>query len=359
MTQTQEIDAIVDTVNLKAEAGRQGFYDRAREENLAPLWRVLHGLVTQEPVVKAVPALFEYERVRPYLMEACDLIGVEESQRRVMVLENPGLTGQTKITDNLFGGLQIILPGEIAPPHRHTAAALRFIIEGNHAYTAVGGERTVMEPGDFVITPSMQWHDHGNESNGPMVWLDGLDMHMIRFFCASFREDSPEGHAQPAFRPEGSAQGEVGMNLVPEGYTRTSQTSPIFNYRYAVTREALQRLSKLGEPDACHGYRMNYINPLTGGPAMPTLTTAMRLLPKGFKTAPYRSTAGTVFTVVEGEGTATIGDKTFSFKPHDIFVVPSWCNVVMQAKSDLTLFSYSDQAVQQKLDIFREVRGHA
>jgi len=352
-------DGMVETVNRAAEAGRQGFYDRARGENLAPLWRVLHGLVTKTPAVKEVPAHYVYERMRPYLMEACELIGVEESQRRVMVLENPALPGQSRITNNLFAGLQIILPGEVAPAHRHTASALRFIIEGKDAFTAVGGERTMMEPGDFVITPSMTWHDHGNESNGPMVWLDGLDMHMINFFSASFREEYPGGVVHPTTRPEGSALGEVGMNLVPEGFKHGSQTSPIFNYRYVVTRDALTRLSKMCEPDACHGYRMNYINPLTGGSAMPTMTTSMRLLPKGFTTSPYRSTAGTVFVVVEGEGSARISEKIFNFKPRDLFVVPSWHDAVIDAKTDVVLFSYSDQVVQEKLDIFREQRGHA
>ena len=104
--------------------------------------------------------------------EACGLISTEEAERRVLVFENPGLPGQSRITQSLFGGLQIILPGEIAPAHRHTASALRFILEGKDAYTAVGGERTMMEPGDFVITPSMTWHDHGNVGKEPMVWLD-------------------------------------------------------------------------------------------------------------------------------------------------------------------------------------------
>lgn len=148
-------DGMVKTVDRTAELGRADFYDRARDVNLAPLWRVLHGLVTETPKAAALPAHFAYDRVRPYLMEACDLIGTEEAERRVMVLENPGLPGQSKITTSLFCGLQIILPGEIAPAHRHVASALRFIVEGKDAYSAIGGEKTMMEVGDFVITPSM------------------------------------------------------------------------------------------------------------------------------------------------------------------------------------------------------------
>jgi gentisate 1,2-dioxygenase len=350
-------DGLVETVNRAAEPGRFGFYERAASQSLAPLWRVLHGLVTEVPKSAARPAHWRYADVRPYLMEACELISTEEAERRVMVLENPGLVGQSRITPSLFAGLQIILPGEIAPAHRHVASALRFIIEGKDAYTAVAGERTMMEPGDFVITPSWTWHDHGNESTAPMVWLDGLDMHIVNLLSASFRENYP-GRVHPVTRREKSADFEVGAGLVPIDYETRSQTSPIFNYPYRVTREALERMSRLRDPDACHGFKMKYINPLTGDWAMPTIATAMQLLPKGFRSEPFRSTAGTVFTVVEGEGRARVGDLDIAFSPHDLFVVPSWTPFTLEASSDSVLFTYSDQGVQEKLDLYRERRGN-
>jgi len=349
-------DGMVETVDREAEIGRQGFYDRARTQSLAPLWRVLGGLVTAQPKSDAVPAHFDYETVRPYLVEACDLIGTEEAERRVLVLENPGLAGQSRITPSLFCGMQIIRPGEIAPAHRHVASALRFIVEGGGAYSAIAGEKTMMEEGDFVITPSMTWHDHGNESDRLMVWIDGLDMHMVNLFSASFRENYP-GKVHPTMKPEGATMSEVGMNMVPEGFTHASQTSPIFNYPYARTREALFKMSKVRDADVCHGYRLNYINPLTGKSAMPTISTAMRLLPKGFVSQPYRTTAGTVFSVVEGTGTARIGDAVFAYRSKDVFVVPSWTKLVIECDSDSVLFSYSDQAAQEKLDYFRDKRG--
>lgn len=350
-------DGLVESVNREAEKGRFGFYDRARVENLAPLWRVLHGLVTATPKTDTLPALWRYAQVRPYLMEACELISTEESERRVLVLENPGLPGQSRITQSLFCGLQIILPGEIAPAHRHVASALRFIVEGHNAYTAVDGERTMMEPGDFVITPSWTWHDHGNLSDAPMVWIDGLDMHIVNLLGASFRENYPE-KVHPVTRPEGLAMAEAGANMAPIDYDRRSQTSPIFNYPYRATRESLDRLSRSRDPDACHGYKMVYINPLTGGSAIPTISTAMQLAPKGFRSEPYRSTSATVYSVVEGRGSAEINGEVFTFGPKDIFVVPSWNSLVLQADEDSILFSYSDRVVQEKLDLFREQRGN-
>ncbi len=108
----------------------------------------------------------------------------------MLILENPALRGQSAITQSLYAGLQLILPGEVAPSHRHTQSALRFIVEGSGAYTAVDGERTTMRPGDFIITPSWTWHDHGHDGTGPVIWLDGLDIPMIRFFDAGFAENA-------------------------------------------------------------------------------------------------------------------------------------------------------------------------
>lgn len=351
-------EGIVETVNLEAEAAREPFYVRARSHNLAPLWRVLGGLVTEVPRSSCVPAFWAYADVRPYLIEACELISTGESERRVLVLENPGLAGESRITPSLFTGYQIIMPGEIAPTHRHVASALRFILEGKNGYTAVAGERTLMEPGDFIITPSWTWHDHGNESDAPMVWIDGLDMHIVNLLSASFREGYPQS-THPVTRPAGSALAVAGHNLLPIDFESGSQTSPIFNYPYRATREALAGFSRARDPDACHGYKMHYINPVTGSSAIPTITTAMQLLPKGFSTAPYRSTAGTIFSVVEGTGTVTIGSERFEFGARDLFVTPSWFPMVIDAHSELILFSFSDRIVQEKLDIFRELRGRA
>ncbi|MDE2082965.1 MAG: gentisate 1,2-dioxygenase [Burkholderiales bacterium] len=344
---------ILPSVDLAAEVGRSDFYQRAGQQHLAPLWRVLHGLVTDEPVPRCVPALWRYAQVRPFLLEACSLISTAEAERRVLVLENPGLPGASRITQSLFAGLQVILPGEVAPAHRHVASALRFIIEGRDAFTAVAGEKTTMRPGDFVITPSMTWHDHGHEGSGPMVWLDGLDMHIVNLLGASFREGYP-GQVHPQSRPEGAAMAEAGCNLLPVDQAYGSQTSPIFNYPYDRTREALHRLSRFREINAWHGHKMRYVNPVTGGWAMPTMATWMQLLPQGFESRPYRATDSTVFVVVEGRGSSRVGDRVFEWAPHDVFVVPSWVPVQHSGRDDAVLFSYSDRAVQEKLDLLRE-----
>src|SRR5437667_12754886 len=183
---------------------REAFYERIGAFNLAPLWERLHGLVTAQPTTPCLPAIWHYRDVRPWLMQSGGLITAQEATRRVLILENPGLKGQTSITHSLFAGLQLILPGEVAPAHRPSPSASRFTIEGNGAYTAVDGERTAMQPGDFVITPSCTWHDHGNDTPEPMVWLDGLDIPIVRLLDASFAEPG-ETDEQTLTRPEGDS----------------------------------------------------------------------------------------------------------------------------------------------------------
>src|SRR5579862_4624315 len=226
---------------------RHAFYDKIAPANLAPLWENLHNMVTPVPRPAALPAIWRYREVRPHLMESGGLITAQEATRRVLMLMNPGLGGEASITGSLFAGLQLIMPGEIAPAHRHSQSALRFIIEGHGAYTAVDGERTLMQPGDFVITPSWTWHDHGNETSEPMVWLDGLDIQIVRLLGASFAEPGAD-EVQSVTRPEGDSLARYGSGLMPVDWKPAVKTSPVFNYPYARTREALDALARRGAP---------------------------------------------------------------------------------------------------------------
>jgi gentisate 1,2-dioxygenase len=337
---------------------RQEFHDRIASADLAPLWEQLHSLVTPAPMPKCLPAVWHYRDVRPFLMQSGSLITAQEATRRVLMLMNPGLGGQASITGSLFAGLQLIMPGEIAPAHRHTQSALRFVIEGRGAYTAVDGERTLMEPGDFVITPSWTWHDHGNDTAEPMVWLDGLDIQIVNLLNASFAEGYPDD-TQPIARPEGDSFARYGNNLLPVDWKPEVKTSPVFNYPYARTRETLAALARNDAPDPYHGHKLRYVNPATGEFAMPTIATFVQLLPAGFASLPYRSTDGTVFVCVEGEGETRVDDTVLRWEPRDIFVVPSWASHTHHAASETVLFSFSDRAVQEKLGLWRETRGNA
>jgi gentisate 1,2-dioxygenase len=338
----------------QTDLARQEFYARIHPHRLTPLWEVLHALVPPAPNTPCVAALWKYDELRPLLMEAGRLITAEEAIRRVLILENPALRGQSCITQSLYAGLQLILPGEVAPSHRHTQSALRFIVEGSGAYTAVDGERTIMHPGDFIITPSWTWHDHGNDADVPVAWLDGLDIPMVRFFDAGFAENDA-AWSQKVTRPEGNSMARYGANMLPVRHAPPyGATSPIFNYPYARSREALATLLRDGELDPWHGVKLRYVNPATGGWTMPTIGTSMQLLPRGFAGRPYRSTDGTVYSVVEGRGRVEIAGQTFVFGPRDHFVVPSWHAVTFSADDECVLFSFSDRPVHEALGIWRE-----
>ena len=219
---------------------REAFYKKIDGENLSALWNVMGDLITPEPKSACRPHLWKFDAIRDYMTEAGKLITAKEATRRVLVLENPGLRGQSKVTTSLFAGVQMVIPGDIAPAHRHSQSALRFILEGKGAFTTVDGERTLMEPGDFVITPSMTWHDHSNETPDPMFWLDGLDIPLVQFLDASFAEGSTDDQ-QTIARPAGDSFARYGHNLLPVDARPASKTSPIFNYPYAHTREALEK----------------------------------------------------------------------------------------------------------------------
>ncbi len=340
---------------VDARLDRARYYERIGEQKLTPLWELMSALVPESPRPACVPHLWRYRDIRAPLLESGTLITAREAVRRVLILENPGLPGSSAITQSLYAGLQLILPGEVAPSHRHTQTALRLIVEGEGAYTAVDGERVTMHAGDFIITPSWTWHDHGNPGDEPVVWLDGLDIPLVRFFDCGFAENYP-AETQPVTRPEGDAFARFGANLLPVDFKPTHGASPVFAYPFARSREALVRLAAGGPPDACHGYKMQFVNPTTGGPAMPTMGAWIQRLPKGFAGAQCRNTDGTVVHVIEGHGSVVIGTARFDFVPKDTFVIPSWQPWRLAADEDVYLFSYSDRPVQEALHIWREER---
>jgi gentisate 1,2-dioxygenase len=336
---------------------RQAFYDRLDRIHTAPLWEVLNRLVTPEPKPAIVPALWKYDDVRSLLMEAGRLLTVQEAERRVLVLENPGIRGASQITQSLYAGLQLIQPGELAASHRHAASALRFIVEGDGGgYTAVDGERTAMHTGDFVLTPSWTFHDHGNLGSSPVIWMDVLDVPIVNMFDTSFAEHHPQ-ETQPVARKDGDALARYGANMLPLEYAPPrgeASPSPVFNYPYSRSRPALDELRRNGPIDPHHGVKLQYANPVTGGYPLATIAAFLQLLPKGFSGKAYHSTDSTLYNVVEGRGRSRIGTETLTWGPRDIFVVPSWQVVSHEASEDAVLFSASDRAAQKALGLWRE-----
>lgn len=307
------------------------FSGKVRQQNLNPLWERRMRMV---PGSACVPALWRHADTRPQLDRAAALISKRDAERRVLVLENPAMPGSYQITPSLFAGLQIILPGEIAPSHRHTPNALRFIIEGEGAYTTVDGTRMPMSPGDFVVTPNWTWHDHGNLGTGPVVWLDGLDTPFAQFFGAMFRENHPR-ECQPVTREAGS------------------MAAPL-HFPYARMRAALAALAQQDAPHPAHGWKLRYTESETGRNVFPTMAAFMQVLPQGFDGRSSRATDGALYCVVEGRGTVYFDDAPQTFEAHDCFVMPPWQSHRFVARTECVLFSFSDRAAQEGLGFWRE-----
>ena len=341
------------------QAVRQAYYDRISAYDMAPLWEKLRDLVYTEPRTQCAPAIWRFRDVKSMVMESADLITAKEAERRVLVLENPALRGQSRITHTLYGGLQLIMPGEVAAAHRHTASAIRFVVEGKGAYTAVEGERTYMSPGDFVLTANWLAHDHGNTSDQPMIWLDVLDLPTIHFYESMFAEHLQE-ESQNVLSQDGDSAAFFASGVLPDGAEVAARSgpahcSPIVNYTYERTRPILERMLRAGKVDPRHGVRVRYTNPATGGWVMPTMGAHLALLPAGFRGEPYRATDSTIFVCAEGEGMTRIGDREFAWSQGDVFVAPSWLHYAHTAGPESVLFSISDRPAQELLGIWREI----
>jgi gentisate 1,2-dioxygenase len=317
-------------------------------------------MLPPEPAPPAVAHHWRYADVRPELSRAADEITAELAERRVLLFENPSYPGESRILATLHAGIQYLLPGETAAPHRHAQSALRFILEGEGAFTEVGGERYPMAPGDLILTPAFTWHGHGNPGNGSVAWLDGLDLPMVRLMGTTFADFKPPATGIPTIA-SGTSHARFGSGMLPAESLTPRPASPRVHYPYAQSRAALAMLA-LGEAaDPVHGYRLAYAHSQTGGPVMPTMAAYLQLLPSGFGGKNYRSTEAFVFCVAEGKGATTVvgvdgTEKRFEWSPHDHFVIPGWLRFRHEAETESVLFSFSDCPIQKTMGLWREAR---
>ena len=341
------------TIAPELAAQREAFYQELPRFGMKPLWSVLADALTDEPRVKSVPFIWRWKDVRPRMLRAGELVTAEEAERRVLMLTNPGLGEKPAATATLFAGIQLIMPGEIARTHHHTPAAIRFIVEGDGAYTTVSGEKSLMSRGDYLTTPNWTWHNHGNESDQPMMWLDGLDIPFVTNLDAVFYEEFPE-LTQPITKPYDDSIRRWGSNLRPTWEQPGGPYSPILNYRWTTTRAALHGLRE-DEGSPFDGIIMEYVNPYTGGPTLPTMAAYLQLLRRDEHTRAHRHVASTVYHVAEGGGYSVINGEQFDWEEGDTFVVPAWAwHEHAAEQGEAVLFSFSDRPILRAFALDRE-----
>ncbi|KAI6262745.1 hypothetical protein MCOR07_006609 [Pyricularia oryzae] len=304
------------------------------DHHVAPLWTVMSSMVPPKPNPRAAVLKWAYEELRPLLIKSGELVDTEEAERRVLMLVNPNMRAPYT-TDTIYAGLQLILPGETARAHRHTASALRFIIEGDKGFTAVGGKKITMQKGDVILTPSWEWHDHGHDGDGPMIWLDGLDLPLFQAFPTNFAEM----YQDPRY-PSTPADDECDIRI-PWTTARAhldSQPGPwaIFNYT--------RRIGGQGEPVEISR----------------TLGAQAERIEAGKQSEPVRETCSFVYHVYEGSGTSTIettsGTEQITWRKGDTFAVPAWSERVHKADQGATafLFAVNDAPLLKALGMYRK-----
>ncbi|KAJ9149936.1 C6 transcription factor [Pleurostoma richardsiae] len=287
-------------------------------------------MVPPRPNPRAVATLWKYDEMRPCLMEAGRIIGAEEAERRVLMLVNSAMEAP-HTTDTLYAGLQLVLPGETAPAHRHVAFALRFIVEGEHGFTAVEGQKIPMEAGDVILTPPWHWHDHGNEGTKPLIWLDGLDLPLFRSIPVNFSE-----------------------NYLESRYPSLTAADSQLRFPWAEVQAVLDAAAL---PYVVHHYRRKGRRALSE-----TVGAQAERIAGGYKTPVQQETCSFIYHVKHGQGRTSLvtsaGESlVVDWKSNDTFAVPAWSQIqhTNMSSDNAYLFAINDRPLLEELGLMRGV----
>jgi gentisate 1,2-dioxygenase len=318
--------ATQEKVDLKAEiASLYDLYNEAERLDVTPGWISRESpIFWREPRTDFVPAHWRYQQVKDALTSAGNLIDVALAERRNFILRNPFPDNNFATVRTLVCAYQMILPGEIAPSHRHSAHALRVMLDAKGSYSVVNGEKTPMDTGDIVLTPGGSWHGHGHEGTEPAYWLDGLDIPSVHLMEPMFFEEHPEKY---------------------EKIVSVGAASP---YRFSRASIWAQLDKAKGDSEGAHGPRITLV-----APDMPNMGLTVERLSAGHQTRSQRSTANRIFVVMDGEGSTVVGESTFAWRRGDTIAVPTWTHFSHRATSDSQLFGLSDEPLMRACKYYR------
>lgn len=330
----------------------EDFREAMSRAGVTPLWPSLRNLL---PLGKPAPTTrahhWSYGDIRPLLLRSGELTPVEKAERRVLVLSDPGRgNGAMQATATIYAGMQLLLPGEIAPNHRHTPSAARIMVEGDGAFTVVGGEKLPMQSGDIVLTPNGEWHDHGHEGSGPVVWLDALDLPIFVQLEGSYSQSAEL--QTPKQRPDASEVEYRSAGIVPARTSQAARKYPLLRFPWERTEGALLEMARYAGQEVV---AVDLVNPETGDDPLPTIGFTAILVPTGRRVSlPVRSTSS-IFHVVKGSGTSWVNGEKFSWSAKDTFSAPVFAKIEHQGDEDKSfLIEVHDRPLQQRLGYYEE-----
>ena len=324
-------------------------------QNLVPLWPSLRSVLPPGiPTRRTQATCWPYAQLRPLLLQAGALTPIEKAERRVLVLANPG-HGLEKMQASaaIYLGMQLLLPGERAPAHRHTPNAVRMIVEGEGAYTTVAGEKCPMRRGDLILTPTGMWHEHGHDGTAPVIWLDVLDLPLVYYLEASY---VVEGQAQ-GVSGEAAERAYLHGGVVPSPvFARGEQRYPMLRYPWEQVRAALLALA--ASRPGLDAVQVAYVNPESGGDCQNILGYSALMLRPGEKLSlPARSPAMVVHQI-EGGSEVVVEEQRFVLDAADTCCAPGYMKVGLHNRSGdqpAFLFLADETPLHKKLGVY-EVR---
>lgn len=338
----------------------EAMYATMAKENMIPLWTQLDELMPMVPTPAAVPHVWRWNTLLPLAERAGELVPVGRGgERRAIALANPGLGGRPYATPTLWAAIQYLGGHEVAPEHRHSQNAFRFVVEGEGVWTVVNGDPVRMARGDFLLTPGWNFHGHHNETDKPMAWIDGLDIPFVHGMDAGFFEFGTERVTDEA-TPDVSRSERLWCHpgLRPLSQLENTVSSPIGAYRWEHTDRALTEqlaLEDEGHPATVgQGHAaVRFTNPTTGGDVMPTIRAEFHRLRAGVTTRTTREVGSSIYQVFEGEGAFVLNGERIAVAKGDMIVVPSWAAWSIEAETQFDLFRFGDQPIFERLHFNR------